>query len=128
MTASWKYVKRLIAVALGLLGLVSWLALQTPALPLASTSSRVKPDSFKFAGESYDRGAIDVTDPAFSSKARKVCGNLPLMFEATHGQADSHVKFISRGGAYNFARPLAGSNGIADCAFGHTECGTAQRG
>jgi hypothetical protein len=93
MTASWKYVKRLIAVVLGLLGLVSWVALQTPAMMAASVSSCGTSNSITFAGESYDRAVA--------------CGNIPLVFEANHDQAGPGIKFISRDGGYNF-HPASG--------------------
>jgi hypothetical protein len=48
MTASLKYVKRLIGVMLILLGLISWLALQTPAMPIKWESSHNAYDSFAF--------------------------------------------------------------------------------
>jgi hypothetical protein len=102
MTASWKYVKRFIGVVLGLIGLISWLALQTPAMRLASVSSNVTSDSFTFAGESHNQPAIDRTCPAFGPKAGKLYGNLPLMFKANQDQTGLRVKFISRTSGYKF--------------------------
>src|SRR4030088_2998488 len=39
-------------------------------------------------------------DPAMQAKIAESYGNLPLSFEANHGQADGRVKFFSRTGGY----------------------------
>ena len=40
-------------------------------------------------------------DHAASAQVRERYGNLPLSFEANHGQSDSTVKFLSRGSGYS---------------------------
>jgi hypothetical protein len=117
MTASWKYVRRLIGVVLGLIGLISWLALQTPAMQLASASSYVTSGSFAFACGSYDRRAIDRTGPSSGSRVIKPCGNIPLVFEANQGQTGSRVKFISRDGGYRFY--LASAEAVLELRIAH---------
>jgi hypothetical protein len=102
MTASWKYVKRLIAVVLGLLGLVSWVALQTPAMMAASVSSCGTSNSITFAGESHDRAAYDGTGLARGRTARKLRGDIPPVSEANRDHARTGIKPISRDGGYNF--------------------------
>ena len=60
------------------------------------------------------RGATTAHEPGFSTVGRAVTrnladhaqvkeryGNLPLSFEANHGQSDSTVKFLSRGNGYS---------------------------
>src|SRR5713101_2171032 len=51
---------------------------------------------------SFAGGAGPVT-PELAAKARlsEKYGNLPLSFEANHGQSDPKVKFLSRGSGYS---------------------------
>src|SRR5215210_5847290 len=44
--------------------------------------------------------ATPVPEATIQTQAREAYGNLPLGFEANLGQADSEVKFLSRGGDY----------------------------
>ena len=60
----------------------------------------------KAAAASHERGVSTVAravtpDPAAHAQVRKRYGNLPLSFEANHGQSDSTVKFLSRGSGYS---------------------------
>jgi len=60
----------------------------------------------KAATASYERGFSTADqavtpDPAAHAQVRKRYGNLPLSFEANHGQSDSKVKFLSRGSGYS---------------------------
>src|SRR4051812_46412083 len=46
------------------------------------------------------QGAVSTKDAAAAQKARAQFARLPLSFEANQGQADSRVKFLSRGAGY----------------------------
>src|SRR5688572_3044342 len=52
------------------------------------------------AEQSGDRVSVFQSDEAIRARARESYGNLPLQFEANHGQTDSRVKFLSRGSGY----------------------------
>ena len=58
------------------------------------------------AAASHERGVSTADhavtpDLAASAQVRERYGNLPLSFEANHGQSDSKVKFLSRGSGYS---------------------------
>src|SRR5215218_1895168 len=107
MTASWKYVKRLIGLMLGLVGLISWLALQTPAMPLPSVSSYVITfDSFTFADKLDDQAAAHRTVPASGSKPSKLSSGLPPRLAANKIQTGYGAKIISGGSGYDFSLGL----------------------
>ena len=58
------------------------------------------------AAASHERGVSTADhavtpDLAASAQVRERYGNLPLSFEANHGQSDSTVKFLSRGSGYS---------------------------
>jgi hypothetical protein len=57
------------------------------------------------AAASYERGRWSAhqavsPDPTASVQVKERYGHLPLSFEANHGQTDSKVQFLSRGGGY----------------------------
>ena len=55
---------------------------------------------------SHEQGSRRPITPSLPSRrhaqVRERYGNLPLSFEANHGQSDSTVKFLSRGRGYSF--------------------------
>ena len=83
---------------LGFAGLASLLALQPPSTLLCSSSDPSRSLECLRAGRAK-------TPPHGANipkeKAEAFFGELPLSFEANHGQADSQVKFLSRGSNYN---------------------------
>ena len=73
---------------------------------LCAGGAGVTARAHKAATASHERGVstADQTvtpDLAAHAQVRERYGNLPLSFEANHGQSDSTVKFLSRGSGYS---------------------------
>ena len=73
---------------------------------LCAGGAGVTARAHKAAAASHERGFSTADhavtpDLAASAQVRERYGNLPLSFEANHGQSDSRVKFLSRGSGYS---------------------------
>ena len=73
---------------------------------LSAGGAGVTARAHKVAAASHERGfstADHAVTPELAAHAqvRQRYGNLPLSFEANHGQSDSTVKFLSRGSGYS---------------------------
>jgi hypothetical protein len=88
--SSRRKIKRFLCLALSLAGLTNI----SGQWPVVSGQSRNDAPNDSQARSSKSNQAI-------RSRASEAYGNLPLSFEANQGQADSKVKFLSRGNACN---------------------------
>src|SRR5437016_3594679 len=80
-------------------GLLAWALLSLPAADQTSGLSSSTPARAPGAG--VTTGARSTPDSPVKARVQALYGNLPLSFELYQGQADPHVKFLSRGPGYN---------------------------
>ena len=89
-SANTKYVKARVVRVLTLLPCL--LLVASTSLPLRLPGSTVSSDRLSSTPRT--------TNPSLQSKVAELSQSLPMSFEANGGQADGHVKFLSRGAGY----------------------------
>jgi len=103
---------RRIGLTLALIGLIG------PISPISPVSP-VSPVSLMNRANKAERQPLAPPQPSHRP-AHEIYGRLPLSFEANHGQADTSVRFLSRGVGYNLfltATEAVLQLRIADCGL-----------
>ena len=79
-----------------------WLALLASAFQVATPNYFWNHPAETFStGESVFPASTELSDADTRARVSEAYGKLPMSFEANDGQADSQVKFLSRGAGYN---------------------------
>ncbi|MCI0529256.1 MAG: SBBP repeat-containing protein, partial [Nitrospira sp.] len=111
MKSSIKQLMYLFSLIAGLMSLMGWIWVETPAEPLAPDNSQEVSSlhllltenlaKSEVRGQTFQSADRAEPDGAIQARTMRNYGQLPLHFEVNQGQTDAQVKFLSRGRGYS---------------------------